>query len=696
MEKCLEKIKNEIELKRKHNEETLRLLKQKSILYNAQKEKQKNFFLNRTSTFLGKKRKLSNDSDDIKNNDNEISNDLNNYADYDEYIDDFMNSSFMSTRTFTNLNFCRPERFSYKNKKKKLLIKSEEKFTINKTIKPKEIKKSEISGFTLTNNIKKNNNIQSGFTSDFMNKSIANENKTEDLFDIKDKDNNKKTGGLFSSDSIYISDNNISSNNSKDNINTKSLFTSNMKDEDKKEEKEIGKNDNKDSNNEEKKGLGLFGDINRIKDNEENKPVLFGTKENKSPEKKQKIPEKVENSQKTSLFNFGANDKDNEKEEKNKNNEIKSLFSSTSSNNLFGEQFKTQEKKAESNKDDIKKESENKEVAKSLFGEGLFKFSEKKEEKNEEKEKLNLSNIKELKEKEDKKESEKKSEPKEKISLFGNITEISKEKSEKPFSLFGNVQTGSNINSNAEQEKKAELPILNEKKDVDEQKPNFGIFNSVNSDNKTSSIFNSNENISPLGAKNDEEKNKNNIKENNPINANNNEDKNLKDIINNGKGTLVNNNNPFLNPEKHNPLPNYFSAKNLTPKKVNDSNNTNASIFNSVPNTNNSIFNTNNQNKPFFFEANATSTNRMDMSPQQKGRNLFTNNPPANNSLFGTGNSGNSQFNNIFNNSNSLFNNNNSGFAGGSGSLFTNQNNGFFSNLGNNNGFSLGFSMGKK
>ena len=265
MEKCLEKIKNEIELKRKHNEETLRLLKQKSILYNAQKEKQKNFFLNRTSTFLGKKRKLSNDSDDIKNNDNEISNDLNNYADYDEYIDDFMNSSFMSTRTFTNLNFCRPERFSYKNKKKKLLIKSEEKFTINKTIKPKEIKKSEISGFTLTNNIKKNNNIQSGFTSDFMNKSIANENKTEDLFDIKDKDNNKKTGGLFSSDSIYISDNNISSNNSKDNINTKSLFTSNMKDEDKKEEKEIGKNDNKDSNNEEKKGLGLFGDINRIK-----------------------------------------------------------------------------------------------------------------------------------------------------------------------------------------------------------------------------------------------------------------------------------------------------------------------------------------------------------------------------------------------------------------------------------------------
>ena len=86
----------------------------------------------------------------------------------------------------------------------------------------------------------------------------------------------------------------------------------------------------------------------------------------------------------------------------------------------------------------------------------------------------------------------------------------------------------------------------------------------------------------------------------------------------------------------------------------------------------------------------------MDMSPQQKGRSLFTNNPPANNSLFGTGNSGNSQFNNIFNNSNSLFNNNNSGFAGGSGSLFTNQNNGFFSNLGNNNGFSLGFSMGKK
>lgn len=693
MEKCLEKIKNEIELKRKHNEETLRLLKQKSILYNAQKEKQKNFFLSRASTFLGKKRKLSNDSDDIKNNDNEISNDLNNYTDYDEYIDDFMNSSFMSTRTFTNLNFCRPERFSYKNKKKKFLIKSEEKFTINKTIKPKEIKKSEISSFTLANSTKKNDNIQSGFAPGFMSKGIVNENKTEDLFDIKDKDNNK-TGVLFGSDFTNISNNDISSNKSKDNINSKSLFTSNIKDEDKKEEKEIDKSDNKASDNEEKKGGGLFGNIDRIKDNEENKPVLFGSKENKSPEKNQKIPEKIENLQKTSLFNFGANDKDTEKEEKNKNSENKSLFSSTSSNNLFGDQFKNQEEKAESNKDDIKKESENKEAAKSLFGEKLFKFSEKEEEK----EKLNLSNIKELKEKEDTKESEKKSEPKEKISLFGNITEKPKEKSEKTFSLFGNIQTGNNINSNAEQEKKAELPILNEKKDDDKQKQNFGLFNTINSDNKITNIFSSNENINQLGAKNDEEKNKNNIKENNPINDNNNEDKNLKDIINNGKGTLVNNNNPFLNPEKHNPLPDYFSVKNLTPKKINDSNNTNASsIFNSLSNANNNIFIANNQNKPFFFEANATSTNRMDMSPQQKGRSLFINNPPGNNSLFGIGNSGNSQFNNIFNNNpNSLFNNNNSGFAGGSGNLFTNQNNGFFSSNGNNNAFSLGFSMGKK
>ena len=39
MENSIEKIKKEIETKRKNNEEFIKLLKEKSILYNAQKEK---------------------------------------------------------------------------------------------------------------------------------------------------------------------------------------------------------------------------------------------------------------------------------------------------------------------------------------------------------------------------------------------------------------------------------------------------------------------------------------------------------------------------------------------------------------------------------------------------------------------------------------------------------------------------------
>ena len=60
MEKSIEKIKQTLEEKRKHNIELLNKLKEKSILLNAEKEKQKRYFLNKSSTFLNKKRKNSN------------------------------------------------------------------------------------------------------------------------------------------------------------------------------------------------------------------------------------------------------------------------------------------------------------------------------------------------------------------------------------------------------------------------------------------------------------------------------------------------------------------------------------------------------------------------------------------------------------------------------------------------------------
>ena len=96
MEKSIEKIKQTLEEKRKHNIELLNKLKEKSILLNAEKEKQKRYFLNKSSTFLNKKRKNSNliESDittsQIKNNSNISYEMINAYEDFDEYYEDFM------------------------------------------------------------------------------------------------------------------------------------------------------------------------------------------------------------------------------------------------------------------------------------------------------------------------------------------------------------------------------------------------------------------------------------------------------------------------------------------------------------------------------------------------------------------------------------------------------------------------------
>ena len=94
MEKSIEKIKQTLEEKRKHNIELLNKLKEKSILLNAEKEKQKRYFLNKSSTFLNKKRKNSNliESDittsQIKNNSNISYEMINAYEDFDEYYEE--------------------------------------------------------------------------------------------------------------------------------------------------------------------------------------------------------------------------------------------------------------------------------------------------------------------------------------------------------------------------------------------------------------------------------------------------------------------------------------------------------------------------------------------------------------------------------------------------------------------------------
>ena len=106
MEKSIEKIKQTLEEKRKHNIELLNKLKEKSILLNTEKEKQKRYFLNKSSTFLNKKRKNSNliepdiTSSQIKNNENISYEMINTYEDYDEYYEDFMNNPFTTKQIF--------------------------------------------------------------------------------------------------------------------------------------------------------------------------------------------------------------------------------------------------------------------------------------------------------------------------------------------------------------------------------------------------------------------------------------------------------------------------------------------------------------------------------------------------------------------------------------------------------------------
>ena len=302
MENSIQKIQNEIELKRKRNEETLKLLKEKSIIYNAQKEKQKKYFFNKTHIFLNRKRKNTNNND--KNDNNEDSTKYDNYTDYDDYIDDFMNNSFLSTRTFNNLNFCRPERFSFRNKKKKLLIKNEEEFTINKTNKPKEKYTFSNVSITLSNNIninknkskeeiKNNDNIKDNNFGNFCNFGFTPKSGTEinnisnsSLFGMADNNKNnlnnnenKVSGSLFSFNSSLKGDNNSNNN--------KSLFSSNITGDNKEKEKEK-ENDKINIKNEDKKEnkqISLFGDLNRLSNISEKGNSLFGSSKQEKLEK---------------------------------------------------------------------------------------------------------------------------------------------------------------------------------------------------------------------------------------------------------------------------------------------------------------------------------------------------------------------------------------------------------------------------
>ena len=648
MENSIEKIKKEIETKRKNNEEFIKLLKEKSILYNAQKEKQKKYFYPNNFSFLNKKRKFYKNDDNNHNNDNEMSNDLDNYIDND-YIEDFMTSSFISTRTFSNLNFCRPERFSFRKKKKKLSIKNQGGFTIYKSSKPIQKLESSKITITLTSNEKDSNinnyklNSKLGLFSDIEGKNKSLETENSDLFDIKDsKKENEKKSGLFMANSPLKLDNN----------NSKSLFTSNISQTKKIEIKAETKNENK---NENKSNESLFGNLNRADIKGESK-LFFGTSNIKKEEKinisenpKEKEPKKEP------LFGFSTI---NNKEEKNP-----SLF------NLV-------EKKEENKMEDAAKTSSENKI--SLFGEG-FELKEKKSE--EKKEKISLFGNTEKEEKKD--------EIIKDNTLFGSPTK-NEEKNEKPTIIFNNGNLFGN------QVKKEEIKINDIKDDISPKKT--GLFN-INE--KTDN--NNNESSKPLFElkPKDEEKNKNdNIILNN---NNNNEGAKINNILN-SKGSLANDvNNPFLQPGKLNNISNVFSAANLS-NNANNRNNPFSSQNNNIQHLSN--FNNtniyNNNEKRNIFEASATGG--MDMSPQIKPRTLFITDNSSSNNLINL-NDSNSKTNifgaptsNNINNSSSLFSGNNNHLFRNSGSnnLFGNQQQNISLNSGFPSGMKAVFNLGKK
>ena len=551
MEKSIEKIKQTLEEKRKHNIELLNKLKEKSILLNAEKEKQKRYFLNKSSTFLNKKRKNSNliESDittsQIKNNSNISYEMINAYEDFDEYYEDFMNNSFMTNKIFNNLNFCRPERFSLnKNKKKKLLIKNEEEFTIKKTIKPKEISKSINISFQSE---KKDTTLKFILDKKNNDNDIKKNDKEISFFDIN---NNTKEQNEQNNTSLFKTP--INNINNINNNNEKSLFSSNIPE---KKETQIK---NKDINNtlEKKEESKLFGNIERLNSIENKDKTLFGDINNDNNNSKEKTPtpkkEEKKESMKTSDLGLFATltptpEADNNKKEKeekkeiNKNNETISLFNNNE-----------KEKEKEKNK--------------SLFN------------KEEKKEKIILPTL--ILKSEEKENKENKDN---KTSLFGNTN----------FNFSGSLFGNTNSVNNSLFQKKEENNInnthninINMKENKEEKKEtiNFSLFNNDNIGNNTSNT-NTNNNTNNMSSL------FNNINNNN---EKINEEPKSNISASNATGSLATKNNPFLNPVvTHNNLPSFFNVKNLNTNTNNPS-----SFNNNQPQQNfqGSIFNSNNQN----------------------------------------------------------------------------------------------------
>ena len=656
MDKFLEKIKEELESKRKYNLELLNKLKEESIFYKIEKEKQKYYSLKKSSTFLNKKRKLSN-SNIIYNNKQNDDNSLDNiYSDEDhnndDYNEDFMNNSIKTKKPFNNLNFCRPERFSYKNKKKKLSVQKEQQFTIKKISKPKIVSKESNLSFSRSfskdnaqlgflsvnkNNIIKDDNTDTNNKNNDINNNIKYDNinfiKKNDNINISQSGNiNNMVERIKDEEVAFFNDNNSihGSMNVPQIINNKeiktgglfgqsipinneiTLFSSNIKD---------NKDNTKEKGNElkdEKKGaINLFGNIDRLnKTEDKDLPTLFGHNIEKEKEKKLETPKKETAKEKIniSLFDSKPSPKPNEKIVE------KNLFNNINDN----------------------KDKEN-----------LTLFPKEPIKPNIElKEKINLPKLEPITEEKDEITNKNKENNDNNKSLFGD-TPFKKEETYKKKDSNNSLFLDSNLFSG---DKK-----VFEKKEEKNETINTGLFNNINTMN--------NNNINKNSLFQDNTGNKDDIKQQIPSN------------LTSGSGSLVNDSNPFLKASNALNVKSVFSVDNL-----NNNNKPNQSLFMTRNNNNSSLFN-NNEQKSMLFNNKGFGMNNGDMNflPKLISKDTFNDNNQNNNNptLF---NSGNQSQTNLFGAPYSLFNNN-SGFPTNSGGLF-----GQGSNLMNGTG---GFSLGK-
>ena len=555
MKKSIEKIRQELEQKRRHNTELLQSLKQRSIIYNTEKEKQKKYFLNKTSTFLNKKRKASNSIDNAINSPNEENTSydiIHSYEDYDDYYEDFMNNSMISNKRFNNLNFCRPERFALKNKKKKYSIENSTEFSIHKTMKPTAI--SKITNFSYSSSFKDDKyNNKLGIFKGNINEMKKNEKEISyfesdenNKFNKDNKNAPKKTEGLFVQSTPNINNTN---NNEIPLFKTNITYGSNND-----EKKEIINKDNNKEENKEKENL--FGDGERLNKTDSKNVTLFGSSDKpitvkekeeekekeKEGEKSPKTPgeEKIQNNNNLYISPPSTPKMDQKKEEtvinkiaEDNKKEISKLLEDTQTIDPLYDNNKEKKEtiqiplasineKAESNTENKNDSNNNK----SLFGDILSKKGESNNDQN--KEKTN--------------------------SLFGTSLFANSEGINNNTSLFFNAAQ----NNNDKKEEKEKL--------------NLGLFNTDNT-------------LPKLIEKNDN----NNNKDDNPVIT-----KEDPIISSNAKGSLVTASNPFLSSTSTPNIPNEFDVHKIS--KINYDT-PQGRLFNFGNNPNTNIFSTNNNNE---------------------------------------------------------------------------------------------------